>query len=283
MKLTAVAEDVGFLEGPRLDQQGRLYFCDHDTGCVMRRNPDGWIETLARDRQHIGGLILNQPSGLVITGPSVALWDEADGRVRDLFRPPAPAGLTIMFNDLTADDAGRVYVGSLHFTDLATLALVPGNLYRINNDATVTLLWEGIQATNGIGFSPDGKLLYHADSLDAVYVYDVKPDGSVANRRFFAGTPEGFPDGLAIDAKGGVWVAVWDGGEAIRFRPDATIDQRVKVPARKVTSVVFGGATMQDMYIVTADSTAGPDRRGGIYHVKSDIPGLPVPDARIAV
>jgi xylono-1,5-lactonase len=80
--------------------------------------------------------------------------------------------------------------------------------------------------------------------------------------------------------EGGVWVAVVAGqGEIVRFKKDGTLAQRVKVPAKTVTSVAFGGPDMCDLYVVTANNDQR-ELKGTVFRTRSQIPGLPVPKAR---
>jgi len=82
-----------------------------------------------------------------------------------------------------------------------------------------------------MGFSPDGRLLYHADSGEhTVYVYDVKGDGSLSNRRSFASVRNGLPDGLAIDTDGSVWLAVAHAGQVVVFAADGSIVRQLDFP-----------------------------------------------------
>jgi sugar lactone lactonase YvrE len=92
--------------------------------------------------------------------------------------------------------------------------------------------------------------------------------------------PEGWPDGLAVDAEGGLFVAAVKSGEVVRFKPDGTIDFRLKVPATFVTSVTFGGPDLTELYIVTSDNSDDPSKKGSIFRTRSEIPGLAVPKAR---
>jgi len=281
MELETLATGYGLLEGPRVDEQNRLYFSDIPNGGVYRRNPDGRVETLIPKRRGVGGIALNEPGGLVVSGRCLTVWDETTGKSRDVFS--SWDGKPLMgLNDLTPDDKGSIFTGSLNFDPLARDSKPsPGSLFRIDPDGTVTKLWDGIEVTNGLGFSPDRKLLYHCDSnTSAVWVYDVMPDRSVKDRRVFAKLPEGMPDGMAVDAEGGVWVAVVITGGVVRFKPNGTLDRRLEIPARMVTSLVFGGRDLQDLYIVTADNTEDKDKKGTIFRTRSDIPGLPVPKAR---
>lgn len=275
-----LASGYGLLEGPRVDDRNRLVFSDVPNGGVFRRDPDGKIETLIPNRKGVGGIAFNEGGGLVCSGRGLIYWNEATRQSRDLFTEWEGRPLKGL-NDLQPDDHGGIYVGSLEFDALSDQKPVPGNLFRVDPDGKVAKLWEGIEVTNGLGFSPDRKLLYHADSTtQAVWVYDVKADRTVADRRIFAKVPEGWPDGLAVDAEGGVFVATVKSGEVVRFKPNGTIDFRLKVPAKFVTSVTFGGKDLSDLYIVTADNTEDKAKKGTIWKTRSEIPGLAVPKAK---
>jgi xylono-1,5-lactonase len=283
MEFETLATGYGLLEGPRTDEQNRLYFSDVRGGGVFRRKPDGEIETLIADRKSVGGIALNEGGGLIVTGTGLAHWDERNGRIRDIFTEWEGKPL-FGLNDLTIDDSGRIWVGSfgcdINKFDFKTTP-PPGSLFRVDPPGKITKLWEGIEVTNGLGFSPDRKLLYHSDSTTrAVWAYEVRSDQTVSDRREFARLPEGMPDGLTIDAEGGVWVAVVGGpGELVRFKSDSTVDRRVKVPAKTVTSVAFGGPDMCDLYAVTANNN-NRELKGTVFRTRSDIPGLPVPKSR---
>jgi gluconolactonase len=287
MEFETLAHGYGLLEGPRTDEQNRLYFSDVRSGGVYRRNPDGKIETLISDRKSVGGIALNQAGGIIITGKALSFWNEKTEAISELFAQWEGKPL-FGLNDLTTDDQGSVWVGSFgididKFDFKSTPA--PGSLYRIDPPGKVTKLFEGIEVTNGLGFSPDRKLLYHCDSTTrAVWAYDVRPDRTVSDRRVFGRIPEGMPDGMTVDVEGGVWAATVGGaGELIRFKPDGTVDRRVKVPAKTVTSVAFGGPDMCDLYAVTANNFEVRERKGTVFRTRSDIPGLPVPKARFAI
>ena len=98
----------------------------------------------------------------------------------------------------------------------------------------------------------------------------------------FVGRDDLMPDGLAVDEEGNVWVADVSGSGAVRgFAPDGTEIARVEVPARMVTSVCFGGRDRRDLYIVTGDNTAHPERGGTIYRTRAEVPGCAVPSATV--
>ncbi len=283
MEFETLATGYGLIEGPRTDDQNRLYYSDVRGGGVFRRLPDGRIETLIPERKAVGGIALNEGSGLIVTGLSLAHWDEKTGQMRDLFVEWEGKPL-FGLNDLTTDDQGSIWFGTfgcdIQKFDFKS-APPPGALFRIDPPGTVTKLWEGVEVTNGLGFSPDRKLLYHCDSTThAVWVYAVRADRTVTDRQVFARLPEGMPDGMTVDVEGGVWVAVVGGrGEIVRFTRDGTLAQRIKVPAKTVTSVAFGGPDMRDLYLVTANNDQR-ELKGTVFRTRSEIPGLPVPKAR---
>jgi len=280
MQLETLAHGYGLIEGPRVDERNRLYFSDVPNGGVYRRSSDGGIETLIPRRRGVGGIALNAAGGIVCSGRSLICWSETTGQSRDLFTEWEGRALRGL-NDLTVDAQGSVFVGSLEFDALSSDKPIPGNVFRIDPPNTVTKLWEGIEVTNGMGFSPDARLLYHCDSTTkAVWVYDVIGDRRLKDRRVFARLPEGWPDGMAVDVEGGVWVAVVRYGEVVRFKADGTLERRIKLPALMVTSLCFGGTDMMDLYVVTADNTEDASRKGTIFRMRADVPGLAVPKAR---
>jgi gluconolactonase len=277
MAIEVLASGYNLIEAPRVDELDRLYFSDvRVTGGVYRRSPDGSVETLIPKRKGVGGMALNEGGGFVAGGKALIYWDEKTRTSRDIFTQYEGRPLRGL-NDLQPDDHGSVYVGSLEFDAEAGGQSIPCNLFRVDPDGTATKVWEGIQVTNGLGFSPDRKLLYHCDTAtEAVWVYDVMPDRTLKDRRIFARV-EGWPDGMAVDAEAGVFVAMAHAGEVVRVKSNGTIDRRIKMPQSFVTSLTFGGRDQQDLYVVTAkDKTA----MGTVYRLRSDIPGLPIPRTR---
>jgi xylono-1,5-lactonase len=275
-----LASGFGLIEGPRVDDQNRLCFSDVPNGGVYRRSSNGEIETLIPKRRGVGGIAINEGGGIVCSGRNLIYFDEATRTSRELFTEWEGKPLKGI-NDIQPDDHGSIYCGTLEFDPFSNRKPIPGSLFRVDPDGKVTKVYDGIKITNGMGLSPDRKHLYHSDSPTAsVWVYDVQPDRSLKDRRVFAKLPEGMPDGLAVDAEGGVVVAAVEAGEIQRFKPDGTLDKRIKVPAKMVTSVTFGGHNLEDLYVVTADNTDDAAKKGTIFKIKADVPGLAVPKAR---
>lgn len=276
MKIETLAFGYGLIEGPRVDGAGNLYFSDVTNGGVFRRRPTGEIDTVVPKRRGVGGIALHAEGGLVISGKNVC--HVKDGATRVLFARDDVPG----FNDLFTDAQGRVYTGSMLSSPFGADAgeRKLGDCYRIDGEGRASVLYGGVSLTNGIGFSPDGRRIYHSDSARGlVLVHELDASGRATPL-----TPirvEGGPDGLAIDAEGGVWVALYQAGAVARFKPDGSPDRRIALPAKAVTSLCFGGADLRDLYVVSADNSDDPARGGSIFRTRSDVAGLPAPFARI--
>ncbi len=281
-----LASGYGLIEGPVWDAARGLLFSDVINGGVFSLDTSGKVETVFPHRRGIGGMAPHAAGGLVISGRNIAFkgFDGADTKVL-LDNDVAPEA--VGFNDLTTDAKGRIYVGSLAFSAAdPDSAPKPAYLHMIDLDGSAHTLAPDIQLTNGLGFSPDGSLLYHSDSLThAVWVYDVAADGGVGPRREFARVdtdlPGAIPDGLAVAEDGSVWVAIAHGGSVIAFAADGSERTRIAVPIPMVTSVCFGGADLRDLYIVTGSRDSGRDDAGTVYRTSVDVAGLAVAPARV--
>ena len=275
--LETLASGYGLLEGPRVDVADNLYFSDVPNGGVYCRSPKGEVTTVVPRRRGVGGIALHADGGVVVSGKNIC--QVKDGQTRILFQRDDIPG----FNDIFTDSAGRVYVGSLRSDPFKEGARTPGELWRIAGEGQVVEMYGNVGLTNGIGFSPDGKIIYHADSAGPhLIVHDVMADGTMKNRRTIAQMTDGtIPDGLCVDEAGCIWVAVYGGRCAARYTPEGKLDRKVEVPAKAVTSVCFGGKDRRDLYIVTADNTEVPERKGTIFRTRVETPGLAAPLARV--
>src|SRR3954454_9112859 len=178
--LEGLAWGYGIVEGSRVDADDNLYFTDVHDGGVRRRRPDGTIEVVVPKRRGVGGIALHADGGVVISGKNIC--HVRDGETRIVFAPDAPG-----LNDIFTDAAGRVFCATMR-SDPFSLdgARVAGECYRIELDGRATQLYDDISLTNGIGLSPDGSVLYHADTPRGVWAHDYDGD-SATNRRMFAG------------------------------------------------------------------------------------------------
>lgn len=165
---------------------------------------------------------------------------------------PIAEGAALRLNDGKCDRAGRFWVGSMALDSTPDA----GALHRIDADGTARVMQAGLHVANGLGFSPNDRVLYLADSatrrIDR-FDFDLAA-GTIANRRPFIrfAEGEGVPDGLTVDAEGGVWVALWDGWRVARYAPDGALDRVVHLPVPRPTSCAFGGPGLATLYVTSA-------------------------------
>jgi len=154
-------------------------------------------------------------------------------------------------NDGKADAAGRIWAGTKDMAD----KVASGALYRLDGDRTWTKMDDGYRVPNGPAFSPDGRYFYHADSgRQIVYRYPLREDGTLGMREPFIrfADEDGCPDGMTVDADGGLWVAHWEGWRISRFHPDGSWDLSIQLPTSRITSIAFAGPALDRMFVTSA-------------------------------
>jgi len=253
----------------------RVYWVDIPAGRIFRHDPAGGQTETFDAGAAVGGFTIQEDGALLLfmARGAVRLWRE--GAMQTVIED-IPDERNNRFNDVIADPAGRVFCGTVTAPDH------PGRLYRLDLDGTITQLLDDIGTSNGLGFSPDRTKLYYTDSrAHEIYVFDYDADtGAIANRRVLVKVPEdgGSPDGLTVDAEGTIWGARWGGSRLVRHAPDGSEMQRIAFPASRVSSVIFGGPDLTDLYVTTA---GGNDRgqfgpgAGALFHLNPGIRGLP--------
>ena len=276
-----LAHGFGLIEGPVWVPGRGLIFSDVHGGGVHCLADDGTVGTVFPHRRGIGGIALHADDGLVVGGRNIAFKRFAGGDTVVLLDRDPEHG-NVGYNDLTTDPAGRVYAGSLGSPVFEDGEQLPGKLHVIDLDGTTRIVAEDVLLTNGLGFSPDGRTLYHSDSRrQTVHCYDVHPNGDLGPKRALAQLDNGAPDGLAVSSDGAVWVAVAGGGCVAVYESDGALRDRITVPMPMCTSVCFGGSDLTDLYIVTGSDGDEGNREGSVYRVRVAVPGLPVPVARV--
>jgi gluconolactonase len=275
--LETLLTGYGRPEAPCVDEEDRLYFSDAERGGIHCREPDGSVHLVVPERRRIGGMALHEDGGVVVSGCDLAHYRGDASRV--VWKHPEG----IFLNDLCTDALGRILVGARRFDPFVRpIEVVPGELHRISRDGSAEMLCEDVAFPNGVAFSPDGQRLYLSDSMRGhVIVHDLDAAGALVNRRALVSRVGGAPDGLAVDESGCVWIALYGGSSVVRCTPAGEIDARIEVPASAVTSVAFGGDERRDLYITTADHKENPALGGSIHRTRVDVPGLPLPRARV--
>jgi len=269
-KVDVPAAELG--EGPCWDAETQsLFWVDIPAARVHRLSAAGVHSSWDVGRP-AGAVVPRVSGGLVVAaGNGFLSLDTLTGTVGELAAAPGQPGTRM--NDGKCDRAGRFYAGTMAEDESPG----QGSFYRLDTDHRVTEIYTGIGISNGIGWSPDDRLMYYTDSLAyRVDVLDYDPaTGQMGQRRPFAALGSGsiMPDGLAVDSEGGVWVAVWGGSVIQRYDAGGRLTSVVRVPAANVTSCAFGGPELDRLYITTA---AGPGRlAGALFSCGCGVRGLP--------
>ncbi|AZE06847.1 SMP-30/gluconolactonase/LRE family protein [Pseudomonas chlororaphis] len=183
-------------------------------------------------------------------------------------------------NEARCDAQGRLWLGTMQNNIGEQGEDLPvrrrsGGLFRIDTQARVTPLLQGLGIPNTLLWSEDASRLYFADSLEGtLYQYPIASDGRLEPARsWFGPHPRGVPDGSAMDAQGYIWNARWDGGCLLRLAPDGEVDRVLELPVSRPTSCVFGGADLKTLYITSAASPLDHPLDGAVLAVRVDTPG----------
>ena len=269
-------------EGPVWDaRSGRLLWVDIENGAFHSTDPaDGATTTHQLDKA-IGVAVPRIAGGFVAALEDGFYAIDDQGRT-ELLAPVDTRDGLLRFNDGACDPAGRFLAGNMAWDPDANPGI--GALYQLGTDLRLTQLLDGVSISNGLGWSPDGRTMYYVDTplrrIDA-FDYDVAT-GRIARRRTFVDVDgEGRPDGLCVDVDGAVWLALWPGWSVRRYLADGTLDAIVPLPVAEVSSCVFGGEALDQMFITSAWSTLTAEQRasqphaGSLFRTTVGIAGIP--------
>ena len=234
-------------------------------GSVQRRSVSG-VVAVVRPRRG-GGAVFGIERGFAL--------EDADGTLTRL--PPLWDDESVRMNEGGCDPDGRFYCGSMAYDQRPGAA----SLYRLDPDGSTTPVLEGVTVSNGLEWSPDGSRAYYDDTAThRVDVFDYDPVRGLHGRRPFAEIPDGgLPDGLTVDADGGLWVALADRGEVWHLTPDGVHDEVVEVPVGMVTACTFGGPDLDQLFITTSRENVPPGEdplAGSLFRADVGVRGLPV-------
>lgn len=277
--LLAVRNRLG--EGPLWHpEEAALYWVDIDGHCFYRLEPNSGEWDRFEAGLPVGALAFREQGGLLLaTRDGFAFWDQGEEALRYIVDPEANKPQS-RFNDGAVDRSGRFWAGTLGDGD-------NNHLYRLDPDGSVHMMESGVGISNGIGWSPDDRIMYYTDSpRHTIYAYDYDAaSGSIANRRILVHDPEqpGVPDGLTVDQEGFIWSARWGGYCLLRYDPQGKVERKVEIPAECPTSCTFGGPDLDELYITSAWAALGEARMheqplaGDLFRLKAPAAGFPEP------
>jgi sugar lactone lactonase YvrE len=268
-------------EGPSWHADtSELSWVDISGGLLRRWRPaDGTVEGLdlgaplsfaiARES---GGWAIGRADRIGLLAPN-----GRESALMAIEHPPADT----RFNDAKCDAAGRLWAGTMSTVRRAG----DGRLYRVDPDGEAEVAVAATTISNGLGWSPDGSLFFFIDSpTQAIDVFDFDPAaGRIANRRTWVeiDPADGLPDGLAVDAEGGVWVCLFGGGAVRRYDAQGRLDAVVELPVSNPTSPAFGGPELDRLYVTTARHRLSQEQltqqplAGDVFELDPGVRGLP--------
>lgn len=254
----------------------RVYWCDIPTGRMFRYDPATGQHEQFYAGDVVGGFTIQADGSLLLFMARGAIKRWRNGQLTTLVEQIDDEADS-RFNDVIADPAGRVFCGTM------STAARKGRLYRLDTDGSLRVVVEEVGTSNGMGFTLDRRQMYYTDTrAQEIYLYDYnQASGAITNRRVFVHVPDGDggrPDGMTVDAEGFVWSARWEGGCLVRYDPAGKEERRIEFPARKITSLIFGGPDYTDIYITSAggdNKAENGEGAGALFHMNLGIRGLP--------
>ena len=210
----------------------------------------------------VGSIALTDRDGVVLVAlrSRLALFDTNGDTTSERFETLVEARLPQdhRFNDGRCDRQGRFWVGTMHHLTRAP----EGSLFRLDAQGYSKVIADGIAIPNSLAFSPDGRTMYFADSLQHridAFDYDPASGRRGAARALAAIEPPAFPDGSCVDAEGCLWSAQFHNARLVRYAPDGRIERTLSVPMKRPTCCTFGGDDFGTLYVT------------GVSHSMSDV------------
>jgi sugar lactone lactonase YvrE len=218
---------------------------------LWRYNPrTGRTENWSLDFD-VGAMALRENGGAVLAmADGFSFFDFKTGRLEQVCTIETD-NPRVRLNDGKCDRRGRFFAGGMD--DKEELKIC--SLWRLDSDLSLTAVDNGIICSNGPCWSPDDRIFYFADTFQDeiwAYNYDIET-GTPSGRRLFASTKDnaGIADGSTVDEEGFVWNAQLISGDLVRYAPDGTVERRIGMPVRNITSVMFGGDRLDEIYVTS--------------------------------
>jgi sugar lactone lactonase YvrE len=267
-----LANGFCFGEGPRWFE-GLLWFADMLGEAVHTVDLHGDLTTLPLPGHSPSGLGFRPDGTLLIASTESRTLLRYDGDTTETIADVSDV-TTANLGDMVVDDVGRAYVGSQ--------ARAGGVIVRVDPDNTATVVAVDLDFPNGMVITPDRSTLIVAESIGRrLTAYTIEADGSLSDRRIFAGGLDGPPDGICLDAEGGVWVSMTLAHQFERIIEGAKVTDRIAIGDRVAIACTLGGPERRTLFLLSS-TDAYPQRLAGtklsrLDTVTVDIPGAGLP------
>ena len=268
-------------ETPTYDARtGLLHWVDMEVGDLLSMDVSSGPSTSSITRLHVGQIAAcwrpRRSGGAVIGIQDGFALIDTDGSVHPITAFTDPL---LRMNDGGCDPQGRYYCANMAYAETPGA----GSMYRLDPDGSISVVLTGTTISNGMVWSVDGTQLYYIDTpTGRVDVFDFDAAaGTLHDRRPVVSIDAqvGHPDGMTIDAEGGLWVALWGGRAVHRYLPDGTLSDVIAVPASQTTACAFGGPDLAELYITTSRRDIDPavePQAGCLFSARPGVRGVPV-------
>ena len=232
--------------------------------------------------ENVGFAIPRASGGYVLGINSGPILQDAEGKLHPFLKlsdlAPQTSQMAIRWNDAKVSPSGNLWFGTMGYEMLAGTS----SLFKYDiKDSKVSRVLSNLTISNGMDWSDDEKMFYFIDSAwQAVHAFTVHED-ELSEERTVIEIPEsdGAPDGMCIDAEGGLWVALWGGSQVRRYdsKDNFKLSQVIELPTQFITSCAFAGENLETMIITSAqnDQIGGPKEAGMTFCIKPGVVGRP--------
>jgi len=265
-------------EGPVWDARTRTLYWIDILNKRIYANGDVFLES----DETIGCLSLRKDGGLIFT-KRASIWTcESDSSNLTLVHALIDEPANNRFNDGKCDPRGRFLAGTMEMAENAP----NGSLYSFDGKSVTKLLGD-VTISNGLAWSPDYKTLYYIDTPSHevnAFDYDLN-NGTIGNMRVVIQLSDslGHPDGMTSDTQGNLWIAMWGGAQVTKWNPGTgQLLEQIPVPAKNVSSCVFGGENRNELYITSArvgleeEALKQYPLTGGVFRLETNVEGMPM-------
>ncbi|MBM3693668.1 MAG: SMP-30/gluconolactonase/LRE family protein [Actinobacteria bacterium] len=237
-----------FLEGPRW-HDGALHVSDMHGDAVLRIAPDGTIETVVEVAQP-SGLGWLPDGDLLVVSMAARQVLRHDGATTTV-HADLSAAAAHEINDMVVDRHGHAFVGQFGYDLRGGGAPVPAPLLRVDPDGSVHEAAPDLRMANGMVITPDGVLVVAESSGRCLTGFDLADDGTLHHRRCWADLPD-HPDGICLDAEGGVWIAAPVTDRFVRVEAGGAVTDVVETPGTHAIACVLGGIDGRTLFLLVA-------------------------------
>jgi gluconolactonase len=243
-----------FTEGPAVASDGKVYFTDQPNNRIYVWDEKEGISLWLEGTHRSNGMYFNAKGQLVTCADlnnQLGYFDE--NKKFHLIHEGYDGKLLNAPNDLWIAPNGGIYFSDPYYhrkwwKEGRGEEQDARGVYYLSPDGKITRVIDDFVQPNGLIGTPDGKILYAADINDKkIWKYDIQPDGSLANKTFFA--PNG-SDGMTIDDKGNVYLT---SGKVWVYSPDGKLIQEIEFP-ESPANICFGGKKRKTLFVTARTS-----------------------------